>query len=509
MKGKSILSDRYFQFLIIIAVIFIGYWSWFGNYEYTHYLDGYYDIGIETYSTYWHLHPMAESLLQYLVFGNHIAPFRVLLLPIFAIYQQPVTLFAIQASALALAALFTYVICIEITKSKKIGAAIAIAFMLNPGVGGLLIFDFHSEAFLPLFYIMAFYFYIKNKKPYFILSYLLLMGVMEESPFLGASLLLGLFVYEVFHGNATEESRARKGLLYYGVVFTLLFAAGYYAAGNYLVSSYSNAAQSSVPPILRYGNFLNHEGGMLSASGSAYYNTTEVYYAGIAGLFVLFLGFGITSLRNPFLSVVLYSPWILQVFMLHDLVAAIFYFQYYAYAVGGSFVSAMLGFMILSKRSESFCHGHHSGFETNETFYSAFIFSMAIMLSLILVSNIFGSALIVIKSGTTNYNIAESALSLIPANSSVMTETAIAAHLFYIKDLELLPSYYDPSPFVPKNRVIYWFKPEYIVVDSNLPNYEDATNSSLFNLNSYTVENYTVYYNRSGVTIFKRKYVAN
>src|SRR5271155_1101816 len=98
MELKRLKEDKFLWILIILAVVYIFYWALYSNYRYTTFTSQYYDIGVETYSMYWHIHGLQyyPNVLDYLVFANHLSPFSLLLLPIFALYQHPATLLILQ-----------------------------------------------------------------------------------------------------------------------------------------------------------------------------------------------------------------------------------------------------------------------------------------------------------------------------------------------------------------------------------------------------------------------------
>jgi len=156
--------DYYLRVLLVLLALYVLYWAYFGNYRYVNYVAGYYDMGVETYSLYWHVHGLNyfTSPLQYLVFTNHLSFFSLLLLPVFTLYQHPVTFLSLQAIALAATALAAYFISADLLKSRRVAFAFAIAFILNPGVMGLTLNDFHLESFTALFYLISFYFYMKK-----------------------------------------------------------------------------------------------------------------------------------------------------------------------------------------------------------------------------------------------------------------------------------------------------------------------------------------------------------
>ncbi|MDE1859374.1 MAG: DUF2079 domain-containing protein, partial [Candidatus Micrarchaeota archaeon] len=481
------------------------YWTYFDNLLYSTYQATFYDIGLETYSTYWHLHGATSfslfNAVQYLVFANHISPFRLLLLPFFALYQYPITLIALQNIAIAATALLVYLASDLVLKEKNVSMALALAFLLNPGVSGMLYFPIHSESFIPLFYILSFYFYTKVDRHLFLLSYGLLLCTMEEAPIVGASLLLGLFIFRA--GSSIGKDTAKNSqvaLLKLASVMTLVAILAYFAIGNYLVSNYKSVSYADLPPIVRYGNFFSTGISLLTSPSSAY-SPSLVYAEGLIGLGIIFLGFGFGSLRVPLVSIILFLPWLVSVFILHNPLIADYFAQYYAFVVGGSFVAALYGYKLMSKHSSTIrlwaANIDLGSFSRSTILPIAFAIAIpsALTLSVITIAN------------TTSYNYSQinNALSGIPQNSTIMSQGNVLPHLYGIRLVEFPKnSTISDSPFVANGIALNWFSPQYIVVYTNTSAGKTDLGFDPKTLLSYVNSSYYVYYNESGLTIFKK-----
>ena len=85
MKGKDGF-DFYLALVLILCVAFVSYWMAYANWRYTDFISVFFDLGIEAQSMFIHLnHANLVYGLQFLSFSNHISPFKLLLLPIFAL----------------------------------------------------------------------------------------------------------------------------------------------------------------------------------------------------------------------------------------------------------------------------------------------------------------------------------------------------------------------------------------------------------------------------------------
>ena len=96
-------------------------------------------------------------------FGVHFAPLLYLLLPIYAINPHPVTLLLIQTFILGVGALPVYWLAKRELGSENFALTLAGMYLLNPGIHAVNVYDFHLEAFLPAFFLFAYYFFITRK----------------------------------------------------------------------------------------------------------------------------------------------------------------------------------------------------------------------------------------------------------------------------------------------------------------------------------------------------------
>jgi len=512
MFGKaSRRFDAYFIALLAMCAAFVAYWAGYANYRYTSLMSSFWDLGQETYSMYIHLHnPSLIYGLQFLSFSNHISLFKIALLPIFALYQNPMTLVLIQSILLALCAIVIYFIGKKVAENKLLGFVIAVAFLINPGVRGLSAYDLHAEAAIPLFLLLAFYFYMRGEKWQFVASYAIMMSTMEAAPVAGVSLILGLFFYEKFYAlkkksNGVSESRKRMRTLLIALGVTVGFVLFYLYVITSLTSAYASGGYTVMPPFLKLVNFLAVQTTALGNIAAVQYNPGQLIFVFILGFVTLFLGFGVTTFRNVALTSILVLPWLLELVVLHNVVFGTLNNQYYAFVVGGAVVAAILGFMIVTaeKRKRVF------GININQLL--PFTLSLSIMISVILLPLGFGNPLSFFPGywqQTGNYSAIQNALMAIPSNSSVLTQPLLSAHLYNVLYLELPPYYqvnaYTPSGFGRLNITTYYnSRPQYVAIDSNLADFNITMSNSQFNVYEFMGSNYTKYLSEGGVEIYK------
>lgn len=100
--------------------------------------------------------------------GAHFAPVLILILPFYAIYPRPETLFIIHSLVIASGAMVVYRLSKLILGNERLSFAFFVAYLLNPLVIGVALTYFHLEDFFLLFTILSIYFFMKNDwKSYF------------------------------------------------------------------------------------------------------------------------------------------------------------------------------------------------------------------------------------------------------------------------------------------------------------------------------------------------------
>jgi len=113
------------------------------------------------------------------VFGDHFDIILLLIVPFYWIYSSPITLLVIQTMAISLGALGVYLISKLKLKNEAASLILSIAYLLNPSVHYINLFDFHPIAFAIPFILFAFYFMEKGdyKKSVF---FLILLAMTKE-----------------------------------------------------------------------------------------------------------------------------------------------------------------------------------------------------------------------------------------------------------------------------------------------------------------------------------------
>ena len=403
---------------------------------------------------YYHLHyPVAEHGLQYLIFASHITPDLILMLPIYAIAQSALTLLTIQAVILSLTGLVLFFVARDLLKNDKIALVLSFAFLVNPGMHGLFVFDFHAESLLPLFMLLTFYFAVKNKKALFAVSLALFLGVMDVAALLALGLALGMGAYAILRERGVER---RRWLAYTAAVFiaAAVTYALYGAVVNSLISQYRAGDYPNLPLLNMVMPFSGSQISQLltNFAGGGVSNA----YAGMGGyagyaLVIIFLGFGIALFFEPVVSLFLVSPWLVEAFLVGNSEFVFVWNQYFAFALGGMMIGAILGLKALSE---------HKGFVAGRLARHGAAYKYAVVSVAVLSFVIFAISPYFVYSKNVNnlsqdflfsvnstvkpqIGALDSVIALIPSNASVMAPFFTMPQLVNRQYFEQIPSAQD------------------------------------------------------------------
>ena len=113
-------------------------------------------------------------------FASHFSPILFLLIPFYVIRPSAETLLVLQASALAAGAFPLYLTSKKILGDGKTAMIISLLYLLYPALQAGNWFDFHTEAFLPLFLFSAYYFMQTERWKLYALSIVLALAIEEH-----------------------------------------------------------------------------------------------------------------------------------------------------------------------------------------------------------------------------------------------------------------------------------------------------------------------------------------
>jgi uncharacterized membrane protein len=116
--------------------------------------------------------------------GVHFSLILFAIVPLYAICSSPLTLLVLQSFVLALGALPVYLIANKRIANKKWALFISGLYLFNPVLQGVNWYDFHPEAFIPLFVLFSLYFFEDRNTIGYIVSVFMVLITLEFASFL-------------------------------------------------------------------------------------------------------------------------------------------------------------------------------------------------------------------------------------------------------------------------------------------------------------------------------------
>jgi uncharacterized membrane protein len=142
------------------------------------------------------------------VLGSHVNPLVLLLLPIYAAASSPYTLLVLQSLVLALPAVYLYRTA-KLMTGVRTARIVAALYLVFPGTLWPNWYDFHFQAFAPLFFSMAYYYYLARDERKMAVALALLLAVGEYT----APLVAFFAVYILAKERTTPIRRYLSELL--------------------------------------------------------------------------------------------------------------------------------------------------------------------------------------------------------------------------------------------------------------------------------------------------------
>jgi uncharacterized membrane protein len=129
-------------------------------------------------------------------FGLHFSPILLLVLPVYAIKQTPETLLIFQSFIIGLGALPLYWYARHVLSSRVAALGFAAVYLLYPPLHGANWFDFHVQAFMPLFFFLSMYYFEQERWVKYFAFLILALTIAENVPIVVAFMgLYGVFRY--------------------------------------------------------------------------------------------------------------------------------------------------------------------------------------------------------------------------------------------------------------------------------------------------------------------------
>ncbi len=256
--NKDISTKTLFTASAIIAVIIVTYIIFTGVCRYNSYSYSCFDFGIfaqmfEKMRTTGLPLVTCERNTLMSHFGVHFSPFFYLLLPIYCIFPNPITLIVMQAIGVISGFVPLILICLQLGLSNKISFLVSTVYMLLPTIISPTLTDFHENKFLSVLILWTIYFMLKNKNLLFFIFVFLTLFVKEDA----AIYIFAIALY-IFFVNKD------RGL---GII-TFMFALCYFVLATNMVGILGDGVM-----IGRLDNYIaDSQGGFVSVIKTCFLN---------------------------------------------------------------------------------------------------------------------------------------------------------------------------------------------------------------------------------------------
>ncbi|OGY48808.1 MAG: hypothetical protein A3D39_03320 [Candidatus Buchananbacteria bacterium RIFCSPHIGHO2_02_FULL_39_17] len=180
-KTLKVLKNHNHWLVLLVTVFYFAFFSFTSFWKYYNFFYNALDLAIINQIFYNSTlgNFFASSIHPPSYLGDHFSPILILLLPVYLIFRQPSTLLLFQTAFLALSVWPLYLIAKNVL-TKNWAIIISLAWLANPFVHNVNLFEF---SFLPLaifFIFWTFYFYQQEKNLLFLLFSLLALLVRED-----------------------------------------------------------------------------------------------------------------------------------------------------------------------------------------------------------------------------------------------------------------------------------------------------------------------------------------
>jgi len=441
-------------------------------------------------------------------FGLHFSPILFLVAPIYAIYQSTETLLILQASVLALAAIPLYKLALYESKSASQALAFSLIYLGYPPLNSMNYFDFHVQAFLPLLFFFAFYYFRKEEwTKYFVFIVLALM-VIEVVPLIVVCFgFYGLWINRMKLSHITDAFHLRQLLTNKSVIYsiaTITLGVAWFV----LARTVTSAVNPTAPPNPNWsdlGNPTQDLPGFLFNMLTNPFKTVEIIVTPVGPKATYIFGLFAPLLFLPLLSppsLIIGAPWFIIAFLSnYEPYYSALGFQYVAFVTPFIFISAIYGikrlgiiknYLVSSKRFRS-VSSKIAKFQYAKAMLIICLF-FVIAFPYIVVLDIHARLPVVTKHDKA----LEVFVRLIPSNASVLTQNDLLPHVcrrLYI---------YAPLPTAtgtfPANITF-----EYIFVDVTSTWYTPFLDNFVSNV--ILKGSFEIQYASDGILLLKKGYI--
>ena len=196
-----------------IAIVFAIVFSVFSILQYYSLGTSAFDLGLNAQELYSFLQTGSfyTSLMGENALAQHFTLFKFIEVPLYYLFPSPITLMIFEDIFISLAGYIVYIVSMNLLKdhikSAKILFLISIGFLLSyefsPFSESLVSFPFHNMAFLPFFFLLAFYAFLAERRILHVVSILFIISLHANFVYIVGVLLLYEFLF--LHTNRGKK----------------------------------------------------------------------------------------------------------------------------------------------------------------------------------------------------------------------------------------------------------------------------------------------------------------
>jgi len=341
LKIESYIKNHIHKIVLVLMIaVYIMYFSSASFLRYDNFFTGRFDLGNMDQTVWNTIHgrifkitdPNGTDIISRLAF--HADFLLILISPLYLIWSHPKMLLILQSVVLGFGALFVYLISKNVLKNKNIPLVFSFTYLLNPSLQFSNLYDFHPVTLATTFLLGAFYF-LKEKKYLWMLTFLILASLSKEQIWVIAS-LFGIYLFFVDKKKLIGVliTIFSLGIFYYLIAKAIPMASG---AQHFALSYYSDFGES---PLVIIRNIFLSPGKIIET----FLHKEQLIY-----LIRIFFPLGFLSLFYPMILVFSLPDFFINLLSNNSQLREIYY-QYTAAITPFIFISAIYGVSILKKR---------------------------------------------------------------------------------------------------------------------------------------------------------------
>lgn len=218
-----LVKNKALVILSLFVLLYIFYYTTASFLRYDNFYTGRFDLG-NMDQTLWNTvhgrfflftNPDGTETISRLAFHSDFI--LALLSPLYLLWESPKMLLLLQTIILGIGAYFVFLISKKLLNNDSISLVLSVAYLINPAVGFVNLYDFHAVALATTFLLASYYFFLKRNYPLFTL-FIFLAAITKEQVWA----LVTIFGVFILARAYMEKKIWRSFEIMYGVILLLI-----------------------------------------------------------------------------------------------------------------------------------------------------------------------------------------------------------------------------------------------------------------------------------------------